>query len=100
MPPRTSPFALLGIGAAALGVSTVAVLPALLLSRYLALVGLVCGALAIVLGLLALLQIARFPKRIEGRPMAIAAVIFGALEALGYLALLLLHGSFPVIGLL
>ena len=99
MPPRTSPFALLGIGAVAFGLSTIVVLPALLLVRYLALVGIVCGLAAVALGLLALGQIARFPKRIEGRPMALAAVSLGLLEALGYVALFLLHSGIPFLGL-
>ncbi len=98
MPPRTSPFSLFGIGAVALGIMLAQVLPLLLLSRYLVLVGVACGLLGSALGLAALGQIARFPKRIEGRPMAIAAIVLGVLEALGYLALFLLGGHIPFLG--
>ena len=72
MPPRTPVQALLGFGAVALGVGLLQVFPLLLLSKYVA------------LGALALSRIARFPKRYEGRPMALAAVILGLLEALAY----------------
>jgi hypothetical protein len=98
MPPRTSPFALFGIGAVALGITLAQVLPLLLLSRYLVLIGVACGLLGAALGLAALGQIARFPKRIEGRPMAIAAVVLGLLEALGYLAIFLLRDRIPFLG--
>ncbi len=97
MPPHTSPFALFGIGAVALGLALLQILPLLLLARFLAVVGLACGLAAAGLGLLALGHIARFPKRIEGRPMALAAVILGSIEALGYAALLLLHVTVPAI---
>lgn len=84
MPPRTPLLALLGFGAVALGVSLLQVFPVLLLSHYVALGGALCGLVAAALGALALARIARNPKRYEGRPMAIAAIILGLLEALGY----------------
>jgi hypothetical protein len=97
MPPHTSPFALFGIGAVAVGLAMLQVLPLLLLARFLAVAGVACGVAAVALGLLALGHITRFPKRIEGRPIALAAVILGSLEALGYSALLVLHVTIPVI---
>lgn len=84
MPPRTPVQALLGFGAVALGVGLLQVFPLLLLSKYVALGGAMCGLVAAALGALALSRIARFPKRYEGRPMALAAVILGLLEALAY----------------
>ncbi|HEY7834736.1 MAG TPA: hypothetical protein VIG30_14280 [Ktedonobacterales bacterium] len=90
MPPRTPALALLGIGAVALGVALLEALPVLGLSRYLAAGGAVCGLVAVALGLGALARIARQPKRYEGRPMALAALVLGLLEVLffgGFLAL-------------
>lgn len=84
MPPRTTAFALVGIGAVALGLGLIEVLPLLLLARFLAFAGIACGIAAVVLGALALGRIASQPKRYEGRPMALAAIILGTLEAVGY----------------
>jgi hypothetical protein len=99
MAPRTSPYALVGIGAVALGVGGAQLFAVLLLTRYLALVGVACGAVGAVLGLLGLGQIARNPKRFEGRPMAIAAVILGTLEVLGYGAFFLVRAGILLPGL-
>ena len=91
MPPRTPVQALFGIGAVALGISLLEVFPLLLLTRYTALVGIACGLAAILLGILALGKIARLPARYEGRPMAIAAIVLGVLEALGYAVFMLVQ---------
>jgi hypothetical protein len=85
MPPHTSPFALIGAGADVVGLGLIQVLPLLGLAHYLALGGAACGVLGAVMGLVALAHIARNPKRIEGRPMAIASVVVGGLEVVGYL---------------
>jgi hypothetical protein len=84
MPPRTPVLALLGFGAVALGLSFLQLFPVLLLARYTALGGAACGLLGAGLGAIALLQIAHMPKRYQGRPMAITALVLGLLEALGY----------------
>jgi hypothetical protein len=96
MPPRTTPFALFGIGAAALGVSLAELLPVLALGRFLALGGVVCGLAGALLGLAGLAQIARQPRRFEGRPMSIAAVVLGLLEALAYGAYFLLGATLHI----
>jgi hypothetical protein len=83
MPPRTPSFALFGIGAVALGVALLQVL-AVLQARYVTLAGVVCGVAGAALGLLALGRIAANPRRYAGRPMAIAAVALGLLEAVAY----------------
>lgn len=93
MPPHTSPYALFGIGAVALGVTLLQVLPLLLLTRYLALAGVACGLAGVALGSVALGHITRNPKRIEGRPMAIAAIVLGLLEVLGYFAYFWISGG-------
>lgn len=86
MPPRTPVVALVGIGAVALGLALLEILPLLLLARFLAIGGMLCGLAAMVLGTVALSRIASQPKRYEGKPMAVAAIILGLLEALGYAA--------------
>ena len=91
MPPRTPLLALLGIGAVALGLALLEILPVFGLSRYLAAGGAVCGLVAAALGLLALARIARLPTRYEGRPMATAALVLGLLEALCYGGVIALH---------
>jgi hypothetical protein len=93
MPPRTPRAALVGFGAVALGVSLIQVFPLLLLSRYIALGGIACGLVAAGLGLIALGQVVRQPKRYEGRPMALAAIVLGLLEALGYAIFFVLGGQ-------
>lgn len=96
MPPHTSVYALFGIGAVALGVTLIQLFPLLSLTRYLALGGAACGSVGAALGVLALGHIARNPKRIEGRPMALAAVVLGVFETLGYLAFFwLASGGIP-----
>lgn len=93
MPPRTTAFALFALGAVALGVGLIEIFPLLLLARFLAFGGIVCGLVAVVLGVVALQRIASQPKRYEGKPMAVAAIIVGLLEALGYTAFYLLGTS-------
>lgn len=90
MPPRTTAFALVAIGAVALGVALTEIFPLLLLARFLAFGGMLCGLAAMVLGGIALQRIASQPKRYEGKPMAVAAIIVGLLETLGYAAFYLL----------
>jgi hypothetical protein len=93
MPPRTPLAALLGFGAVALGATTLELfVPLSALRHYVALAGAACGLLAALLGAVALGQIARRPERFEGRPMAIAALILGAAEALGFAIFFLLAG--------
>lgn len=95
MPPHTSPFALIGAGVDAVALSLIQVLPWLGLGHYLALGGAAFGLVGVILGLVALGHIARQPKRVEGRPMAIAAIVVGGLELVGYLAFFVLGaGSF------
>jgi hypothetical protein len=92
MPPRTTGFALFGIGAVALGLGLIqfsVFLPVV------AAIGFLCGVAAAVLGLIALLQIARDPKRLEGRRMAVAAIVLGALETLGYVVFFLAPRGSP-----
>ena len=84
MPPRTPVLALLGIGMVALGLALLEAFPVMGLSRYLAEGGAVCGLVAAAFALLALARIARFPARYDGRPMALAALVLGLLEALLY----------------
>jgi hypothetical protein len=88
MPPRTPALALFGFGAVAAGIGQLEVLPVLALGWLIAPVGIVCGLVAIALGALALGKIARLPARYEGRPMAIAALALGVLEALVYAGVL------------
>lgn len=95
MPPRTPVAALLGFGAVALGLSLLQIFPLLLLARFTALGGVVCGLIGAALGLVALAQIARLPKRYQGRPMAIAATVLGLLEALGYGLFFVLGANLP-----
>jgi hypothetical protein len=90
MPPRTTAFALVAIAAAALGVALIEIFPLLLLARFLAFGGMLCGLVALLLGTIALGRIARQPKRYEGKPMAVAAIIVGLLEVVGYIAFYLL----------
>jgi hypothetical protein len=84
MPPRTPVAALLGFAAVALGLSLLQIFPLLLLARFTVLGGAICGLVGAVLGSTALAQITRLPKRYQGRPMALAAIVLGLLEALGY----------------
>lgn len=87
MPPRTPLLALLGFGSVALGAALPQVLPLLALvalTRYGLALGIVCGLVAAGLGIAALVTIARQPTRYEGRPMAIAALVLGLLEATAY----------------
>lgn len=84
MPPRTPATALFGFAAVALGLSLLEIFPLLLLSRFTALAGAACGLIGAALGATALSQVARLPKRYQGRPMAIAAIVLGMLEAIGY----------------
>jgi hypothetical protein len=97
MPPRTPAAALLGFGAVALGLALLQVFPLLLLARYTALGGVVCGLVGAALGATALLRIARLPKRFQGRPMAIAALVLGLLEALGYTTFIALGTHLPTL---
>ncbi|HEX9412499.1 MAG TPA: DUF4190 domain-containing protein [Ktedonobacterales bacterium] len=92
MPPRTTGFALFGIGAVALGLGLIQLS---VLLPFVTAIGFLCGVAAVVLGLIALLQIARDPKRLEGRRMAVAAIVLGTLEALGYLVFFLVPRGLP-----
>jgi hypothetical protein len=80
MAPRTATLALVALGAALVGISSVEL--AFAVWRPLAAAGVVAGLLAIVLGALALGRIAASGGRLEGRPMAIGAIVIGALETL------------------
>jgi hypothetical protein len=95
MPPRTPVAALFGFGAVALGLAMLQIFPLLLLSRYTALGGVCCGLLGAALGGTALAQIASNPKRYQGRPMAIAALTLGLLEALGYAIFFVVSSQLP-----
>src|SRR5260370_28069865 len=87
MPPRTTGFALFGIGAVALGLGLIQLS---VLLPFVSAIGFLCGVAAVVLGLIALLQIARHPKRLEGRRMSVAAIVLGAQGPLCYLTFFLL----------
>lgn len=93
MPPHTSPFALIGIGADVIALGLIQVMALLGLAHYLALGGAACGLVGVIMGWVALRHIARMPKRIEGRPMAVAAIVVGALEVVGYLVLFAVGAS-------
>jgi hypothetical protein len=95
MAPRTATLALVALGAALLGVSSVqvALFGVLRAAPLLAIPGALCGGAGVVLGALALVRIAGSAGKLEGRRMAIAAMIIGALVALadvGALAMQLL----------
>jgi hypothetical protein len=95
MAPHTATLALVALGAALLGVSSVqvALFGALRATPLLAIPGALCGVVGVVLGALALLRIATSGGKLEGRRMALAAMIIGALVTLadvGALAMQLL----------
>jgi hypothetical protein len=87
MPPRTATLALVAAGVALVGLSSLQF--AFVLFRPLAAAGVVTGIVAIALGVLALSRIAGSAGRLEGRPMAIGAIVIGALEAIACAGVLL-----------
>jgi hypothetical protein len=92
MAPRTTGFALAGIGAVALGLSLLelgTLLPPVTIG------GLLCGAAAVVLGGVGWLRILGDPKHLEGRRMATAAIVLGVAEALVYAVFLLRPPGLP-----
>ncbi|HEV2238120.1 MAG TPA: hypothetical protein VGR57_15775 [Ktedonobacterales bacterium] len=80
MAPRTATLALVALGVALVGSSSLQF--AFVFLRPLAALGVLCGGAGIVLGALALGRIATSGGRLEGRPMAIGAIVIGALEAI------------------
>jgi hypothetical protein len=86
MPPRTTTPALAAIGVALVGLTALQI--AFVVLRPVAVLGVVCGIAAVALGALALARIAGSAGRLEGRPMAIGAMVIGALEAIACAGLL------------
>jgi hypothetical protein len=80
MPPRTATLALVALGVALVGLSSLQF--AFALFRPLAALGVATGIVAIALGAQALIRIGGSAGRLEGRPMAIGAIVIGALEAI------------------
>lgn len=86
MAPRTATLALVAMGVALVGVGLLQF--AFVALHALAALGIICGIVGTLLGVLALGRIARSAGRLEGRPMAIAAIVVGALVAIAHAGLL------------